>query len=170
MIPLSLLEQFPEIAANSTELAELVIFQQSLILFLATLTNGLIRSLITCLTILIELLTILLISLIICVLALCICDPLSKLSSEPEDTEWQGVWRYLGETLERGTSSVSCNFTPEHLQDPESPSRYLRQGSCDSDGSRDAQIIWRLAYAFRSLVNTILGKNKSPSQERTPEI
>jgi len=40
------------------------------------------------------------------------------------------------------------NFTPEHLQDPESLSRYLRQRCCGSGSSEEAQIILGLAYAY----------------------
>ncbi|XP_021236236.1 uncharacterized protein LOC110389699 [Numida meleagris] len=85
---------------------------------------------------------------------------LRKPSPKPEDTEWQGVWRKLGETLERWESPVSWNFTPEHMEDPESLSEYLRQ-RCDSFGeSEEAQIIWGLAHAYRALFNTI------PERER----
>jgi len=63
---------------------------------------------------------------------------LRKPSPEPENTEWQGAWRGLGETLEVGTSSVSRNFTPEHLKDPESLNRYLGQDCCGSGRSEEA--------------------------------
>jgi len=65
--------------------------------------------------------------LLIISLSICIYNILRKPSPKPENTEWQGVWRDLGETLERQASLVSWNFTPEHLQDPESLNRYLRQ-------------------------------------------
>lgn len=50
---------------------------------------------------------------------------LRKCPPEPENTEWQGEWRGLGETLKRWTSLVSWSFTPEHLKDPESLNKYL---------------------------------------------
>ena len=100
---------------------------------------------------------------IIISLTICIYNILRTLSPKSENTEWQGVWRDLGETLERWTSSVSWNFTPEHLQDPESLSRYLGQGCCGSDRSEEAQIIWGLAYAYWALFNTI------PERERGRE-
>ena len=80
---------------------------------------------------------------------------LRKPSPEPENTEWQGVWRGLGETLERWSSLVSWNFTPKHLKDPESLIRYLRQGCCSSGRSEEAQIIWGLANSYQAIFNTI---------------
>ena len=40
-------------------------------------------------------------------LSICIYHILMKPSPKPENTEWQGVWRGLGETLERWTLLVS---------------------------------------------------------------
>ena len=59
---------------------------------------------------------------------------------------------------------MSWNFTPEHLKDPESLNRYLRQGCCGSGRSEEAQMIWGLANAYRALYNTI------PERERVSEI
>ena len=42
--------------------------------------------------------------LLIISLSICICHILRKPSPKPESTEWQGVWRGLGETLERRTA------------------------------------------------------------------
>ena len=89
---------------------------------------------------------------------------LKKSRPKPENTEWQGVWRDLGETLERWTCSVSWNFTPEHLKDPESLNRYLRQRCCGLGRCEEAQMIWGLANAYRALFNTI------PERERILEI
>ena len=97
-------------------------------------------------------------------LSIWIYNILKKSPPKPENTEWQGVWRALGETLERWTCSVSWNFTPKHLKDPESLNRYLRQGCCSSGRSEEAQMIWGLANAYRALFNTI------PERERILEI
>ena len=63
--------------------------------------------------------------------SVCIYNILRKPSPKPKNTEWQGVRRGLGETLERWTPSVSWNFTPEHLKDPKQISEtgmlWLRQ-------------------------------------------
>ena len=97
-------------------------------------------------------------------LSIWIYNILKKSPPKPENTEWQGVWRDLGETLERWTCSVSWNFTPEHLKDPESLNRYLRQRCCGLGRSEEAQMIWGLANAYRALFNTI------PERERILEI
>lgn len=118
MIPPSLLEQFPELAANSTELEELLIFEQTFILSLVTLMHSLsacvmicYASLVTCFIALIELL------IVILIISLClfICGIINKFSSETEDTNWQALWKDLGETSERVTSSEPSNCTPEHV-------------------------------------------------------
>ena len=70
------------------------------------------------------------------------------------------MWRGLGETLERWKSSVSWNFTPEHLKDPESLNSYLREECRGSGRSEEAQMIWGLANAYRALFNTILGRER----------
>ena len=85
---------------------------------------------------------------------------LRKSAPKPVNTEWQGMWRGLGETLERWKSSVSWNFTPEHLKDPENSNRYLRQEGRGSGRSEEAQIIWGLANAYRALFNTILERER----------
>ena len=85
---------------------------------------------------------------------------LRKSAPKPVNTEWQGMWRGLGETLERWKSSVSWNFTPEHLKDPENLNRYLRQECRGSGRSEEAQIIWGLANAYRALFNTILERER----------
>ena len=59
---------------------------------------------------------------------------------------------------------MSWNFTPEHLKDPESLNRYLRQGCCGLGRSEEAQMIWGLANAYQALFNTI------PEKERVSEI
>lgn len=92
--------------------------------------------------------------LLIISLSICIFNILRKPSPKPENTEWQGVWRVLEETLETWTSSVSCDFTPEHLQDPDSLGRYLRQGCYGSGRYDEALIIWGLANDYRALFNT----------------
>ena len=56
------------------------------------------------------------------------------------------------------------NFTPEHLKDPESLNRYLRQRCCGLGRSEEAQMIWGLANAYRALFSTI------PERERILEI
>lgn len=55
---------------------------------------------------------------------------------------------------------MSWNFTPEHLQDPGSLGRYLRQGCCGSGRSEEAQIIWGLANACWALFNTVSEKER----------
>ena len=81
------------------------------------------------------------------------------------------MWRGLGESLEKWTSSVSWNFTSEHLQDPKNLSRYLRQACCGSSKFEEMQIIQGLAYAFEALFNTILGmlERVSKPSERVSE-
>ena len=59
---------------------------------------------------------------------------------------------------------MSWNFTPEHMKDPESLNRYLRQGCCGSGRSEKAQMIWGLAIAYWALINTI------PERKRVSEI
>ena len=59
---------------------------------------------------------------------------------------------------------MSWNFTSEHLKDPESLNRYLRQGCCGLGRSEEAQMIWGLANTYQALFNTI------PERERILEI
>ena len=95
MIPLSLLNL---LGANFTER---VIFKQapsvSFESFMHFLNAHLIRLLIS------------LNVLLIILFSICIYHILKKPFPKLENTEWQGVWRGLGETLERWTSSVSVN-------------------------------------------------------------
>lgn len=146
----------PEGVANSTEL---VVFKQAPSLSL----ESFMRFLNAHPMIMMIMLSVSLNVLFIISLNICIYHILRKPSPKPENTEWQGAWRVLGETLERWPSSLSWDFTPEHLQDPESLGRYLRQGCCGSDWSEEAQIIWGLAYAYRAVFNTI------PERERVSE-
>ena len=37
---------------------------------------------------------------------------------KPENADWQGIWRGLGNILEAWGPAVSWNFTLEHLWDP----------------------------------------------------
>ena len=153
MILLSLLNLFAEGAANFTELG---IFKQAPSLSFESFMQFLNAHLI--------MLSISLNVLLIISLSICIYHILRKPSPKPENTEWQGVWRGLGETLERWTSSVSWNFTPERLKDPESLNAYLTQECCGSGRSEEAQMIWGLANAYRALFNSI------PERERVCEI
>lgn len=88
-------------------------------------------------------------SVLIISLSICIYEFLQKPSPEPENSEWNGVWRNLGETLEKCASLVSWNFTTENL------SSNLRQRCCSSGKSEEVQIIWGLAYAYFPLFITI---------------
>ena len=133
----------PEGVSISTEL---VVFKQSPSLSLKSLVHFLNAHLIT---LLISLNVLFIIS-----LSICFYHILKKPSPKPENSEWQGVWRGLEKTLERWTSSVSCDFTPEHLQDPDSLGRYLRQGCYGSGRYDEALIIWGLANDYRALFNT----------------
>ena len=158
MILLSVLNQFVGRATNFTELG---ILKQVPSLSCESFMNCLNAHLTTLSISLNTLFVIVIISLIPRIWIYCI---LKKSPSKPENTEWQGVWRDLGETLERWTCSVSWNFTPEHLKDPESLNRYLRQRCCGLGRSEEAQMIWGLANAYRALFNTI------PERERILEI
>ena len=104
-------------------------------------------------------------------LSIFIYNVLRKPSPKPENTEWQGVWRDLRETLERWASLVSWNFSSEHLQDPKNLSRYLRQACCGSSKSEEMQIIQGLAYVYQALFTTILGmlERVSKPSERVSE-
>ena len=73
-----------------------------------------------------------------------------------ENDDWQGIWRGLGKVLEAWGPAVSWDFTLEHLWDPEKLSQYLSQGLCGLHKSKEVQLIWGLACAYRALYNTIL--------------
>ena len=146
-ILLSVLNQFVERAANFTEL---VILKQVPSLSFKSFMDCLNAHLITLLISLNALFVTVIIS-----LSICIFNIMKKPSPKPENTEWQGAWRGMGETLEKWTCLVSWNFTPKHLKDPESLNRYLRQGCCGLGRSEEAHMIWGLANAYRVLFNTI---------------
>ena len=157
MILLSVLKQFVGRATNFTELG---ILKQVPSLSCKSFMDCLNAHLITLLISLNALFVI-----VIILLSICIFNIMNKKPSpKPENTEWQGVWRGLGETLEKWTCSVSWNFTPEHLKDLESLNRYLRKRCCGLGRSEEAQMIWGLANAYRALFNTI------PERERILEI
>ena len=65
---------------------------------------------------------------------------------------------------------MSWNFTPEHLKDPESLNRYLRQGCCGSGRSEEAQMIWGLANAYRALFNNISGREFLKLRKRVSKL
>ncbi|XP_072186301.1 uncharacterized protein [Excalfactoria chinensis] len=144
----------PEAPKGATNITEMVVFEhvprsffESFIQFLkAQLT-----------TLSIEFLVSISLNLLFIVLfiSIWIYNILRKSSPEPENTEWQGVWRGFGEIFKGKTSSVSWSFTPEHLKNPESLIAYLRQECCGSGRSQEAQMIWGLAKAYRALFNTI---------------
>ena len=75
---------------------------------------------------------------------------------EPESADWQGIWRGLGKILKARGPAVSWDFTLEHLWDPEKLSQYLSQGQRGLHNSKEVQLIWGLACAYRALYNTIL--------------
>lgn len=109
---------------------------------------------------------------IIISLSIYIYDLLQKHPPEPKNTEWKGVWRNLGETLEKWASLVSWNFIPEHLQDPENLSSNLRQRCCSSGRYEEAQIIRGLTDAYRALFITIPERERESLKlsERVSEI
>lgn len=113
--------------------------------------------------------------------SICIYNNWRKSSPKPQNTEQQGVWRDLGETLQKWAPEVSWNFTPEYLQNPENLGRYLREDSWSLSRIKEVQIIWDLAYTYRTLFNTTLESERvskpserefsswereSPNQER----
>ncbi len=147
MILLSVLNQFVGRATNFTELG---ILKQVPSLSCESFMDCLNAHLTTLLISLNALFAIVIIS-----LSICIFNIMKKPSPKPENTEWQGAWRGMGETLEKWTCLVSWNFTPKHLKDPESLNRYLRQGCCGLGRSEEAQMIWGLANAYRVLFSTM---------------
>ena len=160
MAPLSVLNQFLERAANFTGL---VILKQVPSLSLNSIVDWLFtRSFVLHLSIILNALCIILFILLWFRTWKCQREPTPK----PENTEWQGVWRDLGEFLERWTSSVSWDFTPEHLENLENLSGFLRQGCHDSGRSEEAQMIRGLANAYRALFNTILERERIFENER----
>jgi len=68
--------------------------------------------------------------------------------SAPElnNIEWEGVWWNVGENLEKWAPLVSWRCSPQHLLYPESSVSYTREEYCSSSRSKEAQIIWGLAY------------------------
>ena len=100
MVLLSVLDQFVGRATNFTEL---VILKQVPSLSCESFMDCLNAHLITLLISLNALFVIVIIILIIVILlSICIFNIMKKKPSQkPENTEWQGVWRGLGETLER---------------------------------------------------------------------
>ena len=85
-----------------------------------------------------------------------ICVMWKKSPPKPENADWQGTWRGLGEILEAWGPEMSWHSTLEHLWDPRKRSQYLSQGWCGSDRSKEVRLIWGLACAYRALCNTIL--------------
>ncbi|XP_031448717.1 uncharacterized protein LOC116228742 [Phasianus colchicus] len=75
---------------------------------------------------------------------------------KPDNADWQGIWRGLGKILEAWGPTMSWDFTLEHLWDPEKLSQYLSQAQCSLHKSKEVQLIWGLACAYRALHNTIL--------------
>lgn len=92
-----------------------------------------------------------------------------KLSPDAETIEWQGVWRGLGKFLQRWGLAVSLNFTLEHLQKPEIPSKYLSQGCYGLGRSEEAQIIWDMACVYQALYNTILERERVSKMRSKPK-
>ncbi|XP_048786349.1 uncharacterized protein LOC125686424 [Lagopus muta] len=84
-----------------------------------------------------------------------ICNKGKESSPKLENDDWQGIWRGLGKVLEAWGPAVSWDFTLEHLWDPEKLSQYLSQGLCGLHKSKEVQLIWGLACAYRALYNTI---------------
>ena len=74
----------------------------------------------------------------------------------PENADWQGIWRGLGKILEAWGAAMSWDFTLEHLWDPKKPSPVFEPGTCGFCRSRKVQLIWGLACAYHALCNTIL--------------
>ena len=85
-----------------------------------------------------------------------ICVMWKKSPPKPENADWQGIWRGLGEILEAWGPTMSWHSTLEHLWDPRKRSQYLSQGWCGSDRSKEVRLIWGLACAYRALCNTLL--------------
>lgn len=60
--------------------------------------------------------------------------------------------------LKEWTPWVLWNFTPEQLQNPEKPVKYLEKVCCHSVSSKEAQITtacWVLAHTYQALFNII---------------
>lgn len=76
-------------------------------------------------------------------------------SPKPENTEWQGVCRDIGETLEKWVPSVLWNYSTEHLQNPENLGKYWRGDVCNPGRSKEARITLGLSCAYQALFNII---------------
>lgn len=57
------------------------------------------------------------------------------------------------------------NFTSEHLQNPESLGRYLREERCSTSRSRETQIIWGLVNAYQVLFNTMQWESEEEGED-----
>ncbi|RMB92233.1 hypothetical protein DUI87_31344 [Hirundo rustica rustica] len=70
--------------------------------------------------------------------------------------EWCGEWGEMGQLLKEFSDPVVWDFPWEQIQNPVELGKYLKERYHDgSKGERIAAVSWALAYAYRTLLETV---------------
>ncbi|TRZ07628.1 hypothetical protein HGM15179_019478 [Zosterops borbonicus] len=79
-----------------------------------------------------------------------------------ENPEWCGEWEVMGQTLKEISDMIAWNFPPEQIQNPAEVGKYLKE-KCNDDSNEKKliAICWALAYAYRTLLDTVRQQIKS---------
>ncbi|RMC10939.1 hypothetical protein DUI87_12652 [Hirundo rustica rustica] len=70
--------------------------------------------------------------------------------------EWCGEWEDMGQLLKEFSDPVVWDFPREQIQNPVELGKYLKERYHDgSKGEKMAAVSWALAYAYRTLLETV---------------
>ncbi|RMC20760.1 hypothetical protein DUI87_01612 [Hirundo rustica rustica] len=70
--------------------------------------------------------------------------------------EWCGEWEDMGQLLKEFSDPVVWDFPREQIQNPVELGKYLKERYHDgSKGEKIAAVSWALAYAYRTLLETV---------------
>ncbi|OWK55368.1 Gag-Pol polyprotein [Lonchura striata] len=86
-----------------------------------------------------------------------------------KNSEWCGKWENMGQTLKEFSDPVEWDFPREQIQNPAEVEKYLKE-KCHNNSKEEKLIAisWALAYAYRTLLNTVGQQTEARGQGDKP--
>ncbi|TRZ08746.1 hypothetical protein HGM15179_018360 [Zosterops borbonicus] len=82
-----------------------------------------------------------------------------------ENPEWYGEWERMGQTLKEFSDSSAWEFSHKQIQNPDEVGKYLEEDCNDNSKKKKLSAIsWALAYAYRTLLDTVMQQIEAGGQ------
>ncbi|XP_058709019.1 uncharacterized protein LOC131586178 [Poecile atricapillus] len=95
--------------------------------------------------------------------------PVPEVDSGVRNPEWCREWERIGRTLKEFSDPPAWEFSREQIQNPDEVGKYLEEYCCDDSKKKNIiAISWALAYAYRTLLDTVRQADKSAATPVTP--